>query len=236
MIITALFTRPGCCWSSWCSHASLTSSACRGTRQKESGTKYKKTRLCQCNQMTQTMTQLEAKKKKSDNTYKQNAWLQSVSWPNINWGAHKHPHAHHARAEVDQKEIHIRACFSHPISNIHNYEIRGKLHYKDLHKHSWAARGSFGMFFFFLSLFLLLTRSVFTPPFCLHHMLPHFRHHQNRDSSLQAATPFTSCHSAPTDIDLFPVPHPSPCSFYAILDKGTRPRAAIGKFNYPSVT
>lgn len=95
------------------------------------------------------------KKKKSDNTYKQNAWLQSVSWPNINWEAHKHPYVHHARAEVDRKEIHIRACFSHPISNIHNYEIRGKLHYKDLHKHSWAARGSFGMVFYFFLSFLI---------------------------------------------------------------------------------
>ncbi len=46
-----------------------------------------------------------------------------------------------------------------------------------------------------LFLLLLLTRSVFTPPFCLHHMLPHF---QNRDSLLQAATPLTSCHLVPT--------------------------------------
>lgn len=149
------------------------------------------------NQMARTMSQLKQKKQTSDNTYKHNAWLRSVSWPYINWEAHTYPYVHHARPEVDRKEIHIRAWFSHPISNIHKYEIRGKLHYKDLHKHSWAAHGSFCMFFLsiHISLFLLLTQSVCTPPFCLQHMLPHY---QNRDSSLQAATPLTSCHSVPT--------------------------------------
>lgn len=185
--------------------------------------------------MTRTMTQLEPKKKKKE----KKKW-QHISWPYINWEAHKHPYVHHARAEVDRKEIHIRACFSHPISNIHNYEIRGKLHYKDLHKHILAACGSFCMFFFsFSSSFLI-------PP-------PHtIGFHSSILSSPHAPTLSTlsklwfiiaSSHpvhilsfSANKDIDLFPVPHPSPCSFYAILDKGTRPRAAIGKFNYPSVT
>jgi len=110
-----------------------------------------------CNQMTGTMTPLEPTPTppKQFYTYNQN-WLPSVSW---------HYTRNHIKMSYTcdvrkytgrkwtckQNRLWLWIQFSRPHSQrSHNYNIRRKLCNKDPHKHRWAERDSFCMFFLHL--------------------------------------------------------------------------------------